>query len=862
MAKGSFTGRTRLRYTRWTVRLADRLARALITLGGIGTIAAISFVFVFLLWVVAPLFLPARMDAPKAIAPGAPGDGTVSFMAVDEYRLLTWSLDLAGRLRVRHLKDGRTIEARALVAGEAPTAIAVDARQGRVALGFRDGSIRLGGIAFSPKSVPPDAVPAALRALAVGDSAVADHSVLSRPASDQWVSQQVEVQLDPSIPGATRAPVLLIDQSFREGQPVVAVFAADGALSVMSVSSRTNLLTGEATIAVDKGRIDLSRFAAHGRPRFLQVSGVGDAVYLAWADGYLVRLDTREIETPKVAETANLVREQGATLTALGSLIGRATLISGDSRGRVRAWFRVKPHGADTPDGAVLVAGHDLGTEGAAVTALAPSARTRLLAAGYADGTVRLFHVTTDRLLAEVNSGAQAVQALALAPRDDALLLDAGGALQAWTVDARYPEAGLRALFAPVWYENYTAPTQVWQSSGATDDFEPKFGLMPLVFGTVKATVYCMLFGVPVALLAAIYTSEFLRAPARARIKPVIEMMASLPSVVLGFLAALVVAPFVEGSVPELLTAVVTVPLALLLGAHLWQLLPSRLNARLAHLRLPLALLCLPLGVAAAWLLGPWVEAALFAGNLKLWLDGQVGGAAGGWFFALLPLSGLFVAAALTRVLEPTVRGRAQQWTRARAAANLLLTFGGGVALAFALALAGAFLLALAGLDPRGGAVGTYVQRNAAVVGFIMGFAVIPIIYTLAEDALSSVPDHLRSGSLAAGATPWQTAVRIVIPTAMSGLFSAVMVGFGRAVGETMVVLMAAGNTPVMDWNPFNGFRTLSANIAVEMPEAVRNSTHYRILFLAALTLFVITFAVNTVAELVRQRFRKRAYQL
>ncbi len=116
-----------------------------------------------------------------------------------------------------------------------------------------------------------------------------------------------------------------------------------------------------------------------------------------------------------------------------------------------------------------------------------------------------------------------------------------------------------------------------------------------------------------------------------------------------------------------------------------------------------------------------------------------------------------------------------------------------------------------------------------------MGFAVIPIIFTIADDALSTVPTHLRSASLGAGATEWQTAVRVVIPTAMSGLFSALMIGLGRAVGETMIVLMAGGNTPVTEWNIFNGFRTLAANIAVELPEAVRDSTHYRTLFLAAL---------------------------
>jgi phosphate transport system permease protein len=174
------------------------------------------------------------------------------------------------------------------------------------------------------------------------------------------------------------------------------------------------------------------------------------------------------------------------------------------------------------------------------------------------------------------------------------------------------------------------------------------------------------------------------------------------------------------------------------------------------------------------------------------------------------------------------------------------------------------WLLTGMGWDPRGESsfLGTYVQRNALIVGFIMGFAIIPIIYTIAEDALATVPDHLRAASLGSGATPWQTAVRIIIPTAMSGLFSAVMIGLGRAVGETMIVLMAAGNTPILDWNIFNGMRTLSANIAVELPEAPKDGTLYRTLFLAALVLFAMTFVINTVAEVVRLRFRKKAYQL
>src|SRR5690606_32436164 len=142
-------------------------------------------------------------------------------------------------------------------------------------------------------------------------------------------------------------------------------------------------------------------------------------------------------------------------------------------------------------------------------------------------------------------------------------------------------------------------------------------------------------------------------------------------------------------------------------------------------------------------------------------------------------------------------------------------------------------------------------QRNALVVGAAMGFAVIPTIFSITEDAVFSVPKHLSYGSLALGATTWQTMTRVVLPTASPGIFSAVMIGMGRAVGETMIVLMATGNTPIMDVNIFEGMRTLSANIAVEMPESAVGSTHYRILFLAAFVLFLFTFCVNTIAEFV-----------
>ena len=140
----------------------------------------------------------------------------------------------------------------------------------------------------------------------------------------------------------------------------------------------------------------------------------------------------------------------------------------------------------------------------------------------------------------------------------------------------------------------------------------------------------------------------------------------------------------------------------------------------------------------------------------------------------------------------------------------------------------------------------------------MMGFAVIPIIFTIAEDALSNVPSALRSASLALGASRWQTALRVVVPTASAGIFSAVMIGFGRAIGETMIMVMATGNTPVMNGNIFDGMRTLSANIATELPEAPKDGTLYRTLFLCAVLLFSLTFLINTLAEVLRQHLREK----
>jgi phosphate transport system permease protein len=324
----------------------------------------------------------------------------------------------------------------------------------------------------------------------------------------------------------------------------------------------------------------------------------------------------------------------------------------------------------------------------------------------------------------------------------------------------------------------------------------------------------------------------------------------------------------------------VLLPAALLLGARLWQLLPSERAIRWSGLpRIASIAAALALGLGAAALLGPVFERAYFGGtdpatgefrgDIMKWLAKPAGDAPrfgqgrGGWAFLLLPVCAVSLALVASTFLATWVRSVSAGWTRLQCALFDMGRFAVVALAAFGLSwLAGWALEEGLGWDPRGGVFDTYTLRNALIVGFVMGFAIVPIIYTLAEDALSSVPAQLREGSLGAGATPWQTAWRIVVPSAMSGLFGALMVGLGRAVGETMIVLMAAGNTPILEWNPFNGFRTLSANLATELPEASRNTTHYRTLFLAALVLFCMTFVINTVAEMVRRAFRRRFAEL
>ena len=840
--------RARKHKTRWTVRVADRLAAFFITVGGVGTILAVTGVFLFLAGVVFPVFRHGH------VSPAGHGHTAAPFYTgVDEYRVCGWSFGHDGEFRTFRLDNGDALSAQALVGTDSIAAASLDVEASSLAIARRDGSIQLYRISWQTDYPQEDALASGVSLSRAGECATAGSAVIERTAEGSLRRQQAKLVVAGTVPAAAGAAAVpgAIDHMADDKGFTVAVIAGDS-LVIDHVMREENEFTGETSTSVKR---HATAVPDAGNGARVLVANEGASAWVIAASGSTSIFDAT---TPELKVIASGNVGKGAPVTAAVTLIGRNTVLVGDQNGNVTSWFT-----ADSNGGKQLVNPRVFRGHGGAVTTIAASPRERLFVAGYTDGHVRMFQATSGKRVIDTTvQGSAAIDALAFAPKTDGLLVAAGSSLQHFNMEPGHPEVTLRALFRPVWYEGYAKPTHVWQSSAGTDDFEAKLGMWPLVFGTLKATFYAMLFGVPLALLAAIFTSEFVSPAARPRLKTLIESMASLPSVVLGFLAALVFAPFVQGHVASVMIGFLVVPLTLLTGAYIWQLIPAATTRRLSRFRLPIVFLTLPVSIAIAAVLGPLAERTLFAGDIMSWLDGQRGSGFGGWLLLLIPVCGVAVIFAIARGTGTRFRTASMTASRSRLAWMDMGRFavGGLVTLSLAAAVGG--LLTLAHADPRGGFFGTYVQRNALVVGFVMGFAIIPIIYTIAEDALSAVPSHLRAASLGAGATPWQTAVRIVLPTAMSGLFSAIMIGLGRAVGETMIVLMAAGNTPVLQMNAFNGFRTLSANIAVELPEAVRNSTHYRTLFFAALMLFGMTFVVNTVAELIRLRFRKRSAQI
>lgn len=862
---GASPPRRQNRVTRRSVLVVDRIANWSITVGGILVIFAVAAIMLFLLQVVVPLFTGARLENTQEYrVPDLPAQ--VAMTTADEYRTIGLALGRNGRLVGWHLRSGRPIEVPDFdLGGVEATAFARTIDRSNLAFGFADGTVRFGAVTLPAEILAPEAVPAGAERLDERD--VTDgQSVFSAIPGNQVRRISVVARLDPPqqiAPAGT--PIIAMD--YRRGgtaeRPTISFVTADAnnVLRLSRAESRMNIMTRRMRTTVSSA--ELPALPPGTEIKTLLMTAQADMVLVGTAAGEVFRYDTRDFNAPRLAERTRVLPE-GETLTGLYFLIGEQSLVAAGAKGTMDVFFRL-PGGQGTSDGLHLVRAHVLERQPAATDAVAASQRGKMFITADVGGNVWLRHSTSNQVLLRLAKSGEADRfaAIALTPRDDGIIaVLPDGRVTLWSIHAPHPETTFATIFGRVWYEGYEAPVFTWQSSAGTDQFEPKLSLVPLIFGTIKATVYALLFAVPVALLAAIYTSEFLHHRVRAVVKPAMEMMASLPSVVLGFIAALILAPFVEDIVPAVIFVLVLLPLTFIAAAHLWQMLPRRVMLRHAGVtKLALLFACLFLAFWLASLTGPVFERVVFGGDVKAWLNGDIAGAVGFTAFLLFPVSVLLVVlaqGALRDVLDRMIGAGG----RFRVGLATLLRWIVFTLAALAVAIALATVLTGLGFDPRGGIVGTYVQRNTLIVGFAMGFAVIPIIYTISEDALNSVPEHLRSASLACGATPWQTATRIILPTAASGVFAAVMIGMGRAVGETMIVVMAAGNTPILDWNIFNGLRALSANIAVELPEAVRDGTLYRMLFLAALTLFVMTFVVNTAAEVVRLRFRRRAAAL
>jgi phosphate transport system permease protein len=735
---------------RATRRYIDLSARLIIQLGGVAVILSILAIFAFLVMEVTPLFFaPTAKQTGAYVTNSLPGLPQPAVVGIDEHQEVAYRLSTDG-VSFLSLPTGKAL------AAEIPEAL-LRARITAVAQSHGKGNQLAAGTADG-------------RIIPVSIGFTTDFASGIRTITPS-VGTLESFQADP-----TKRQILRLAYQRTDLGTAGVAYTDAGRLwyATTQVTARPDGIESTSVASVELTQ------QIGGIVTALVLDSRGETISIGTADGRLYHFDVRESSRPVLLGTYT-VAPTGSTVTALAYLIGDRSLVIGTSTGDVSVWMPVRL--ASESNATRLQAIHHFAPHPAAVTDISPSQRDKGFVTTDASGNLYVHYSTSEQTLLRLAGNGEPIQSALFAPKaDGVIVLDRTGHLRTYQVHNPHPEVTFASLFLPLWYEGYDQPAQVWQSSGATDDFEAKFGLTPLIFGTLKGTLYALLLAVPLAVLGAIYTAMFMHPDLRARIKPVIEIMAALPTVVLGFLAGLWMAPLLERIFPAIVAMFLVVPLSVIATTVAWQFVPAHMRNRFRPgTELVFMIPVLVGAVALCLTLNQWFESVLFASNYKEWLASVFG-----------------------------VR---------------------------------------------------YDQRNALVVGFAMGFAIIPIIFSISEEALSNVPKNLIAGSLALGATRWQTLARLVFVSASPGIFSALMIGFGRAVGETMIVLMATGNTPIMDWSLFNGFRTLSANIAVEIPEAPHGSTLYRTLFLAALLLFVITFFLNTGAEIIRQRLRKKYSQ-
>lgn len=726
--------------------LKDSASGASISIGGVSVIMAVLLIMFFLLYVVLPLFVPASVERKIDFAvPGAAGQTTL-YYGMDEYQETALRVTDKGELIGFKVADGQVISQSQLpLNGAAVTSFTVISEiQSLLAFGLDNGGVIIAKYGYKvsyPNDVrtitPEFTYPYGEEALVISDGAISKLAVKQSESDMVFAFQQ----------------------------------AGSKQVEVKQFAKIESMLSD--TLTLEPGYV--GALAANGKFDWLLLDGSMRNLYLVGKSGVADYYDLRDIENPRLVQHLNFL-SAGENLTTARFLLGDYSLMLGTDKGRVYQWFPVR----DEHNEFALQSIRHFQAGDAPITHIAIEKGRKGFATTDTAGDFNLFHSTAERHLSENRVTEGSAVFMMMASRGDGALVEtADGKIVHYQIENQHPDVSVSSLWGKVWYEGYSEPDYVWQSSSASSDFEPKFSLTPLTFGTLKAALYSMLFAVPIAVLAAIYTAFFMDKQTRQWVKPSVELIEALPTVILGFLAGLWLAPYMEAHLPGFFSLLIIVPLGIVAFGLMWSKLPE--NIRLFVPVGKRAVLMIPVVTFLGWFalqLSDPLEYALFDGDMRHWL-----------------------------------------------------TYSAGI---------------------------DFDQRNAMVIGFAMGFALIPTIYSVTEDAIYNVPSYLINGSLALGASGWQTLVGVVLPTASPGIFSAIMLGFGRGVGETMIVLMASGNTPLMEANLFEGLRTLSANLAVEMPEAAVDSSHYRVLFLSGLVLFIFTFVFNTLAEVVRQRMRRK----
>lgn len=725
--------------TRYNQRaLKDRLARYFVASGGISVIIAILLIFFYLLYVVIPMFGSAEIK--EAFTYPAPGEGETLHLGLEEQGTIGVRFTDKGHVVFFNTDSGNIILDKNL---DLPSRISsVASNLNFVVLGLEDGSVLAVRYKFD----------------------------LSYPDNVRTLTPRLEYPL-----GETR---LSLDETGRALTQIAIQLNDDGVgLAATTDDKRlvyARYLREESFIS---GDITTELESRAELPFEKDINAISltpglDHLYVAKKEGVLLDYSLDEDGFGSDFSEYRFAHE----ISRIKLLLGGSSVMVALANGEVQQWMSVRKEG-----GRELTFIRDFHENKQAITAIATEQQRKGFAVANTAGDITLFYSTSQRTLANINTAGVAIEQMAWSARAQHLIVvDRTNQVRIYKVHNEYPEVSWGVLWGKVWYEGYDEADYIWQSSASTNEFEPKFSLMPLSFGTIKAAFYAMLFAVPLAILGAMFTAQFMAPRMRQTVKPAIEIMEALPTVILGFLAGLWLAPYVETHLAGVFTLLLILPVGFILCAWLWGFVANKstLEGWEAALLIPVVLLLIWVSMS----LSAPIESVFFDGDMRSYMSNE--------------------------------------W----------------------------------GLN--------YDQRNALVVGLIMGFAVIPTIFSIAEDALFSVPQHLVRGSLALGATRWQTMTSVVLPAASPGIFSAVMMGFGRAVGETMIVLMATGNTPLMDMSIFQGMRTLAANLAVEVPEAEVFSTHYRVLFLAALILFLFTFVFNTLAEIIRHRLRKKYSEL